>query len=560
MDDRTWLASAVLLAAVGCNQAPTAGTIAIAPEDPFSSDPLQLVVSEEFTDPDGDSLDYRILWSRDGEAVTEHDGARTIPASATQRGETWSVQVVADDGRALSAIRTAEVSIRNAPPRIDSLEISPSTATTEDVLTATARASDPDGDETTVQIRWEIDGQPAGEGSTLPALSAARGQDVVAIASVDDGSLPGEEMRSAALRIDNAPPSIRSVSISPSADVTPSTELGCFVSGWSDADLDPPGYRYEWFVDGTLIGSSDVLSGGLSAGDQVTCQVTPSDGYDDGETLSSAPVTVGEEIVPECPPADPMPAEPYSGVSIDPVNVSISGVVAYDSATNAYQGWCSAEGQAPLAIDLLVYDALYESTSDLRYVCGLRLVADAETVSGRAHDFDFDFGSGSRSYTHYGLTLSSGQFTVQDRRFETSSGVVGGCLARSWDSRTWGSDIAGLFEDLDWGIYVGEAAPDVLDSLEDSDDPLEDQDPWSLYGSGYLFGASTMTDGTVGSAPILYGLAYEADELWAPVLDGDSELVRLRASTAVPSVGRPATGLYSLSSVYIWRAEALLIP
>ncbi len=561
MSARHLLAGALLIGAVGCNKPPVGGAVSIAPTEPFSSDSLQLVVEEEFTDPNGDVLDYRILWSRDGDAMPDYDGARTIPATATRRGETWSVQVAADDGRVLGGIREASVTVLNAPPRVDSIDISPISAVTSDVLTAAVLASDPDGDATNVTITWEIDGRPAGEGTTLAAFSAARGQEVVAIANVDDGSLPGPEKRSSTVIIANSPPSISAVTISPDTDIEPDTELGCFVSGWSDDDLDAPGYTYEWLIDGAVVGRTETLVSGKSPGDVVTCRVTPDDGFTTGEPLTSGPVTVGESITPTCEPTVAMPAEPYSGADLQPYQVQVSGVYAYDRSTNQARGWCDpVDGEQPLAIDLLIYDSRYESTGDLRYVCGMRLVSTAPAVAAGSHSFSFDLGSGSTSYDHFGFTLASGSFRAEDRRFDTSSGTIGGCLVRRWDSATWGSDVAGLFEDQDWGLYTGDLADEVVDILADSDDPFDDEDAWSLYESGYLFGGSSMTSDTVGTGPIHYALAFEADELWGPSLDSDDALIRITASRAVPSAGRPASGLYSLSSVYVWYADSLLLP
>ena len=190
----------------------------------------------------------------------------------------------------------------------------------------------------------------------------------------------------------------------------------------------------------------------------------------------------------------------------------------------------------------------------------MRLVSPAPAVAAGSHSFSFDLGSGSTSYDHFGFTLASGSFRAEDRRFDTSSGTIGGCLVRRWDSATWGSDVAGLFEDQDWGLYTGDLADEVVDILADSDDPFDDEDAWSLYESGYLFGGSSMTSDTVGTGPIHYALAFEADELWGPSLDSDDALIRITASRAVPSAGRPASGLYSLSSVYVWYADSLLLP
>ena len=64
--------------------------------------------------------------------------AATLAASATTRGDVWSVAVTATDGLGTSAAGTAAVTIANTAPTLSSLTLSPDPATEDDVLVCTA--------------------------------------------------------------------------------------------------------------------------------------------------------------------------------------------------------------------------------------------------------------------------------------------------------------------------------------------------------------------------------------------------------------------------------------
>ena len=67
----------------------------------------------------------------------------------------------------------------------------------------------------------------------------------------------------------------------------------CTPATATDADGDTVTLSYAWTVDGVAVtGSSSTLSSGFAKNETVQCHVTPSDGYDNGDTASSNEVTI----------------------------------------------------------------------------------------------------------------------------------------------------------------------------------------------------------------------------------------------------------------------------
>ena len=87
------------------NSVPDVPTVVISPEAPGSGD--DLTCSATSTDADGDAITYSYVWSLDGAESGYTDA--TVPASATERDQTWTCVVTADD--ADGGINTAEAAV-----------------------------------------------------------------------------------------------------------------------------------------------------------------------------------------------------------------------------------------------------------------------------------------------------------------------------------------------------------------------------------------------------------------------------------------------------------------
>ena len=192
----------------------------------------------------------------------------------------------------------------NAPPAVISATIAPTSPDTDDVLTATVIAQDPDGDPLTYSYQWTKNGTDiAGAmGATLDLAVSGNGDhgDQIAVrVTASDGSATSNPLTSASVTVINSAPSV-SVTLTPikpshkdmlTADVTV-----------SDADLDTVMLTYVWRVEGqvrrTVIttATSDQFDLSLphngSPHDMITVTVTPNDSFTDGAAVTATAFVV----------------------------------------------------------------------------------------------------------------------------------------------------------------------------------------------------------------------------------------------------------------------------
>src|SRR5262249_42570187 len=111
-----------------------------------------------------------------------------------------------------------------------------------------------------------------------------------------DGQLSGAAFTSAAVTVQNSAPVIDSVTIAPTGPKTNDVLTATVTS--HDADGDTVTYTYQWLKGGSPISGATASTLGRSAagngdkGDQISVQVTPSDGTVSGSSFTSAAVTV----------------------------------------------------------------------------------------------------------------------------------------------------------------------------------------------------------------------------------------------------------------------------
>lgn len=290
------------------NQPPTL-QIGLAPDSPTTFN--SLTVTATAADPDGDDVVLTYVWTRDGEDVASI--GPTIEASRTERGQKWVVAVTASDGKAQADPVTAEVTIQNAPPLLDSVTLSPTAGLSSDTFVATAgTTADPDGDTVTVRFRFEADGQVVQEGpeSELAPGSIQRGQALTVVAIPNDGTDDGSPVTSGASTVGNSPPVLAGAQIDPAMGDA-ATVFTCTPLGFADLDGDPEQYRYQWLIRGVIstIATATLAAPDISKGAGIQCDVTPNDGIVDGMAQRSITVTVqnalpvlsGVQIAPESP-------------------------------------------------------------------------------------------------------------------------------------------------------------------------------------------------------------------------------------------------------------------
>ncbi|MDF1565594.1 MAG: hypothetical protein P1V51_21330 [Deltaproteobacteria bacterium] len=181
------------------NSGPVAGAVGIEPAEPLTEDDLHCVVKEPFTDPDRDPLELRFVWTRKGQK-TRHKG-RVLPSRLTRKGEQWSCEVSASDGKEVSGSARASVSIGNTPPTAPIVELLPTEPGTDRPLRCeiVERSRDPDQDSLSFRFRWYLEGkvQPfAATSVAVPVRLLKAGQTWWCGVAGHDGKAEGAEGRS----------------------------------------------------------------------------------------------------------------------------------------------------------------------------------------------------------------------------------------------------------------------------------------------------------------------------------------------------------------------------
>ena len=76
---------------------PTTPDVSISPSAPFTGDQLTVSIDTPSTDPDGDPISYSYEWQLGGVTQAAYTTS-TLPSSATNKGEQWTVMVTPTDG------------------------------------------------------------------------------------------------------------------------------------------------------------------------------------------------------------------------------------------------------------------------------------------------------------------------------------------------------------------------------------------------------------------------------------------------------------------------------
>ena len=311
------------------NSAPELDDVDLSPTDAEEGDTLTCTAGTA-TDADGDSVTYTYAWRVEGALLS----ATTSTLSDTwwdKYDDVYCTVTPSDGDDSGDAVDSNTVTIQNALPEITSVSISPTAPEVTDTLTFTYSGfSDADGDSDSSTYSWTISGSEVGTSSTLAAGTAVAGDTAVCTVTPNDGDEDGTAL-SDSVDIENAIPSITSVSVSPS-DPTVSDTLTCTYSGFSDDDGDTDQSTYSWTIGGTQVGTSSTLSSSFSKADEVTCTVTPYDGTDTGTALSDD-VTV-ENSLPVLDSVDLSPTSAFEGdtLTCTPSSSDADG----DTVTYAY--------------------------------------------------------------------------------------------------------------------------------------------------------------------------------------------------------------------------------
>jgi len=281
------------LALIACNKAPEGLAVALGPGGATTDQDLILEVTEDAVDPNrADEVVLEVTWTVDGVEVPDLQDALVVPAARTERGQSWSAEVVATDGRKPAEAVSASLIVANTAPEASMTVVPKGEALSTEDLVATVEASDLDGDAITIEWAWTVDGVPSSHDTgTVPAADTAKGQVWEVTATATDGTDSAEPL-TASFTVVNSVPSVGAARVSPSL-VYEATTVSCKGGGWADLDGDPESYEVVWRVNDRTVSTEDELTGvDFDRGDTIACTLTPVDETSAGDPVASAPITV----------------------------------------------------------------------------------------------------------------------------------------------------------------------------------------------------------------------------------------------------------------------------
>jgi len=192
------------------NSPPVIQSVALVPSRPRPGETVQANVVAN--DPDGDPITLEYHWRVAGQSVDAPPDRSSLHVESHGRESAIEVTVVAHDAQGASSPETAVAHVGNLPPTIVQVVLQPSgkvSAGTD--ITASTRASDPEGSELEYHYHWTVNGRTAPvEGPTLPGNQFQRGDTIALEVVASDGEEDSEPVQSPPIPVVNAPPRITS--------------------------------------------------------------------------------------------------------------------------------------------------------------------------------------------------------------------------------------------------------------------------------------------------------------------------------------------------------------
>ncbi len=319
---------------------PPSAELTLAPEIPLTTEDVTATING--TDPDGDDITFSYTWTLNGTATGYQDA--TLPASATERGDIWTLTVTPNDGEADGEPALASVSIENTAPQITTVTLAPTDPREGDEITASVTTLDDDGDEVSLHYRWFADEERVleGEHPTLGDTYFTKHQQISVEVTPNDGFVDGGPMESDAVTVLNTSPSISGASVEPH-QIYEATTVNCVGEDWDDVDGDAEGYQVTWYVDGVEAGSVACDDGAVACLDgtvfdkdqNISCTLVPDDGEEQGIAVTSDAVTV-LNTAPEISHASLSHTSPVEG---DTITVSVTASDADGDALSYSYAW-----------------------------------------------------------------------------------------------------------------------------------------------------------------------------------------------------------------------------
>lgn len=273
---------------------------------------------------DQDQADEILLdWQLNGSTFSTQSATSTgtaVFSDNTLAFGTHNVLVTATDSDGLTNSAQIDFTI-NGLPSAPSVEITPTTATTTDQLTATisSPSNDPEGEMVTYTYNWLKNNviQSSQTTATIAAAETTKGEVWTVRVTPSDGISDGETAESS-LTIQNSPPVITTPTITPATNVYLDTILTCSATA-TDPD-ESVSLAYQWSTNGMVIGNGatlDLATTTVQASAVVTCTVSVTDS--DGETaLAQSNVSVDNRL----PTVDSVALSPTTAYTADTITAT----------------------------------------------------------------------------------------------------------------------------------------------------------------------------------------------------------------------------------------------
>jgi hypothetical protein len=239
------------------------------------------------TDGDGHTVTYGYAWDVDGADPGVTDS--TLDSAHWYRDQSVTCFVTPNDGTDDGTMVTSNtVVVSNTAPELSSAVLTPDPGLEGELLDCAATGgTDVDGDSVSYLTSWTVSGVPVASTEVfLDPTYFVQDDRVYCTVGPFDGDDTGVAVDSNGVTIENSPPSIGNVTITPiSPNITDT--LTCVYSDYTDPGGDADLSTFEWTLSGVTQGTDETLDGAFIAGDEVVCTVTPYDGEDPGVAKSA---------------------------------------------------------------------------------------------------------------------------------------------------------------------------------------------------------------------------------------------------------------------------------
>ena len=277
--DGSLTSSVVSISTTIQNTPPTISSLDQTPENPRTQDDIA-IENIHTSDVDGDNISLQCTWTQNGAPFPSRNNTFFVPYEYTNKGDRWEATITPHDNVEAGTPNVVSFIIENTPPKVLSVSITQQEAYENTILSASIEGFDEDDDALSFLYSWRVNGLAVATTETLDGNFFSRGNVIEIDVQAFDGTNTSDSLRSTPIIIQNTPPSLSSVSISPQIAYTTDT-LYCSATAEPDADGDNTTITYEWFVNNNQVGTQAQLnSSSFQKEDSVMCSATIRDQAD----------------------------------------------------------------------------------------------------------------------------------------------------------------------------------------------------------------------------------------------------------------------------------------